>query len=118
MPSPSSTPRREDPAPLRALTGSAAFRWLEAREQTRKFAREKRDVGVDMKARIEKGSVDRHAPTRSFQALCELRYRLDLLGLGAMPIYRELLEWTGDLDAEMTRFGEEELVRPRLAAGA
>ncbi|MEQ9503389.1 MAG: hypothetical protein RIT81_41395 [Deltaproteobacteria bacterium] len=104
---PEPAPLREDPSWVRTLTSSGAFRWLEERERRRKHQTDKRDVGVDMKDRDEKGSMDRHSPTRSFHTLSELRYRMSTLGLEAHPIFTELYEATNMLEDEMTRWGAD-----------
>jgi hypothetical protein len=94
-----------DPLPLRVASRLPPLSWLEQRERRRKFRRDERDVGVDMQDRLRRGSVDRHSPTRSFQALCEFRYRMELLGLTAHPVYPRLATWTSLLDDEMRRWG-------------
>lgn len=102
---------RPQPRLARLLTKNPAFDWLENRERARKFARDTKDVGVDMNDRFRRGSVDRHAPTRSFQALCELRYRMEMFGLGDHPLYGSIAEWTSLLDDEMRRWGTKRLQR-------
>ncbi len=106
---------KKDPLPVRLLTSSPPFKWLEATERRRKFARDTKDVGVNMNDRDAKGSVDRHSPTRSFHALSELRYRLDQLGLSEGKICRELANWTAPLDDEMGYWGEAKLSTSPLA---
>ena len=102
-------PPRVDPLPVRLLAKVPPLSWLEASERRRKFARDTRDVGVDMHARDAGGSVDRHSPTRSFHAMSELRYRLDHLGLSDGPLYDEIAGWTAPLDEEMRRWGSSRL---------
>jgi hypothetical protein len=112
-PEPAATdgPRRRDPLLLRAMTGSSAFRWLERIEKDRKFAFDHRSVGVDMYARNEEGSMDRHSPTRSSYALSELFYRMTMLGLEAHPLYEELRASREVLAGEMRRWGREPIGR-------
>jgi hypothetical protein len=102
-------PGRRDSPLVRAIVWAPPFRWIEAAERRRKFKQDARDVGVDMHDRTRRGSVDRHAPTRSFQTLSELRYRMDMFGLEAHPLYREIADWTSLLDGEMTRWSGEEI---------
>ena len=102
-----------DPAVLTKLTESRPFQWLEERERQRKWKRDERDVGVDLEKRYEKGSVDRHSPTRPFQTLCELRYRMDLFGLEKHPLYHQINEASGLLRTEMDHWGAKEIPRPR-----
>lgn len=86
---------------LSRVADSAAFRWLESKERSRKFSVDRRDVGVDMNERQKQGSMDRHSPTRSFHVLSEVRYRLEHLGLQLHPVYPELVAATKVLAVEM-----------------
>lgn len=104
---PEPSPSREDPAWARALTASPPFRWMEEKEKRRKHLTDRRDVGVDMKGRHAKGSMDRHSPTRSFHTLSELRYRMSTFHLEAHPLFAELHEATNMLEDEMGRWGED-----------
>jgi hypothetical protein len=89
------------------LLETRAFRAIESWEKRRKFGADRRDVGVDMDLRERQGSMDRHSPTRSLYALCELRYRMQLLGLEAHPLYDELAGSAVPLSGEMKRWGTE-----------
>lgn len=112
------------PAPLPAPYG----RWekaffappiarMEAFERRRKWKTDQRDVGVDLVERQKKGSMDRHSPTRSFQTLSELRYRMEHLELQHHPLYEEIRSSTSMLDEEMVRWGEERLAPSMAATG-
>lgn len=103
---PEPVPPRSDPPWLQALVESKAFARVESFEKKRKFATDRRDVGVDMEERDKKGSMDRHSPTRSFHTLSELRYRLSSLGLEAHPLFAEIHDATNMLEDEMTRWGD------------
>jgi hypothetical protein len=94
---------------IKRAMASPAFQWFEQREKRRKWKRDKQDVGIDIEKRYAKGSVDRHAPTRPFQALCELRYRMDLFGLEQHPLYAKIHEASNLLGTEMNQWGEKEL---------
>jgi hypothetical protein len=109
------SPRPADGRILRTLTENRLYAGLERLEEQRKRARDQRDVGVDLSSRARAGSVDRHAPTRSFQALSELRYRLEMYGLDGHPLYAELSEWAAPLGKEMQRWGERPLPEQALA---
>jgi hypothetical protein len=111
---PIESPRVRRPSPLTQLS---AFEWLEAQEKKRKYATDRRDVGVDMHERARKGSMDRHSPTRSFHALSELRYRMRQLSLEAHPHYAEVAAATGALGDEMSRWGADALVGMNGANG-
>ncbi len=103
-------PRRAAPSLAARLSGTGLVRRLEAAESARKRRADERDVGVDMSRRLAEGSVDRHSPTRSYQALSELRYRMEHLGLEAHPLYAELAGTARGLEQEMVRWGPEGLV--------
>lgn len=113
-------PRAAAPARPRAALREVASRLvrtpparaLEAKERARKQGTDRRDVGVDMKAREQEGSVDRHSPTRSFHTLSELRYRMEQLGLQSHPVFEEVEAATRMLSAEMTRWGTEAIEGP------
>lgn len=102
----------------RAVTSSRAFRALEAMEKRRKFARDERDVGVDMAERAKAGSTDRHSPTRSFHVLSELRYRMRVHGLEDHPLFADLAPWASGLAREMVRWGNEPVSGPQPTLGA
>jgi|GEM_PF-3091473 len=85
---------------------------LEAKERARKQGNDRRDVGVNMQARAEQGSVDRHSPTRSFHTLSELRYRMEQFQLQSHPVYEEVAEATRMLGAEMATWGDETIEKP------
>ncbi len=89
---------------------------LESFERRRKFKTDQRDIGIDLEERDKKGSMDRHSPTRSFQTLSELRYRMDQLGLEHHPLYAELRSSTSMLDTEMSRWGQETIGEEAMAA--
>jgi hypothetical protein len=84
-------------------------RELEAKERARKQGNDRRDVGVDMKAREERGSVDRHSPTRSFHTLCELRYRMEQFALQGHPVFEEVAKASGSLGTEMSHWGSDKI---------
>ena len=94
---------------LEKLTDTRAFRWLENSERRRKWSRDERDVGVNLDARFQEGSVDRHSPTRPFQTLSELRYRMDLFGLNTHPLYSDIQNAGVTLETEMGYWGKSEL---------
>lgn len=96
----------------RRLTQSAVMARLESMERDRKQGTDRRDVGVNMRERGERGSMDRHSPTRSFHTLSELRYRLEQFSLQAHPLYAEVASSTAPLGAEMTQWGGEAIATP------
>lgn len=107
------------PKPKRALhqlgerlLHSGLAQTLEAKERARKQGNDRRDVGVNMEARAEQGSVDRHSPTRSFHTLSELRYRMEQFGLQDHPVFEEVARATGILGREMAQWGSERIEAP------
>lgn len=113
-------------SPLRSLgerlVRTGVGQALEAKERARKQGSDKRDVGVDMRARGAQGSVDRHSPTRSFHTLSELRYRMAQLDLQTHPVFGEVEAARRTLGGEMTSWGGEAISGPAStgfdAAGA
>jgi hypothetical protein len=98
-----------DPRFIQGVLRTKAFRMIESWEKRRKHGKDRRDVGVDMEERERRGSMDRHSPTRSMYALSELRYRMELLGLEAHPLFRDIERSTLILSGEMKRWGRDQI---------
>ncbi len=104
-------PEAPPAAPLDKLIQHPWFQKLEKLEQQRKYRQDHRDVGVDLQERAQKGSMDRHSPTRSYHALSELRYRMQQLGVTEHPVFGELGAAASTLGEEMVRWGSQPLPR-------
>lgn len=99
-----------DPWLVRTAMKAPPLRWVETFERKRKFGLDKKIVGVDMEARKEAGSMDRHSPSRSSYALSELTYRMRVLGLESHPLYEEICRSCRTLARDMTRWGTDAIV--------
>ncbi|MBI4818064.1 MAG: hypothetical protein HY791_17510 [Deltaproteobacteria bacterium] len=109
---PVNLPARTDPDWVRTLTHSKLFQSVERVEKSRKFDRERRDVGVDMSTREREGRSDRHSPVRSSFVLSELHFRMSTLGLSRHPIFPELREACTQLTLELTEWAGDPIPAP------